>query len=222
MRYLIILLSLLLLPLSAARAEVHIGIGISVPGVRIGINIPSYPRLVRVPGYPVYYAPRAHANYFFYDGVYWVFYGDDWYVSSWYNGPWDRVERNYVPLFLLRIPVRYYRNPPQYFHGWKNDSPPHWGDRWGHDWEQRQRGWDKWDRRSTPKPAPLPKYQRQYSGKRYPHEIKQQREINSQHYRYQPRERITREYYQQQKGQSQQHKGQGQKDRRDDRGQDRR
>jgi hypothetical protein len=64
---------------SAAFADVQ---------VSIGINVPIYPRLVVVPGYPVYYAPQLDSNYFFYDGLYWVFQDDNWYQSSWYNGPW--------------------------------------------------------------------------------------------------------------------------------------
>lgn len=70
--------------MTAANAVVSVGI--SFPGVSIGINMPRYPTLVRVPGYPVYYDPRVDTNYFFYDGLYWVLQGDDWYASSWYNG----------------------------------------------------------------------------------------------------------------------------------------
>ena len=93
-----------------------------MPGITIGINVPVYPQLVLVPGYPVYYDPRAETNYFFYDGLYWVFQGDNWYVSSWYNGPWQLVAPVEVPLFVLRIPVRYYRHPPAYFRGWHADA----------------------------------------------------------------------------------------------------
>ena len=103
MRKLFIALSMLFLPLNAAHAEVHVGVGISVPGVSIGINLPAYPRMVRVPGYPVYYSPAVNLNYFFYDGLYWVFQGDNWYVSSWYNGPWEWVGRDYVPLMCCRF-----------------------------------------------------------------------------------------------------------------------
>ena len=73
--------------------------------VSIGINVPVYPQLVVVPGYPVYYAPRLEANYFFYDGMYWVYQDDNWYSSSWYNGPWWFVGPEVVPLYILRIPV---------------------------------------------------------------------------------------------------------------------
>ena len=201
MRYLLIVLSMLLIPLSPARADVHVGIGISVPGVSIGINMPAYPRLVRIPGYPVYYDPRVDLNFFFYDGLYWVFVGDDWYVSSWYNGPWDRVDYYDVPLYILRIPVRYYRRPPPYFHGWRADAPPRWGEHWGREWEQRRSGWDQWNRRSAPRPAPLPSYQRKYSGERYPREPERQQSIRSERYRYQPREPVTQQHYERQRGQ---------------------
>lgn len=208
MRNLFIVLSALLFPVNAAHAEVSIGIGISVPGISIGINMPAYPRLVPVPGYPVYYDPRVDSNYFFYDGMYWVFQGEDWYVSGWYNGPWGLVARYDVPVYLLRIPVRYYRKPPPYFRGWHADAPPRWSDHWGHDWEQRRSGWDKRDHRSVPPAAPLPSYQRRFTGDSYPREPEVQQIIRSKKYRYQPREPVTQQHYQQQGRQDRsQHKG---------------
>ena len=194
MRRLLIVLSLLLVPVAATRADVSVGLGIEMPGVSIGINMPAYPHLARVPGYPVYYAPRVDYNYFFFDGLYWVFMGDNWYVSSWYNGPWDYVEPAYVPAYLLCVPVRYYRRPPPYFHDWRRDAPPRWGQHWGPDWEQRHGGWDRRERRAPP-PAPLPRYQRQFSGERYPQEPERQHSIRSERYRYQPREEVPRQYY---------------------------
>jgi hypothetical protein len=217
MRNLLIVLSVLLLPVSAARAEVSVGIGISVPGVSIGINMPAYPRLVRVPDYPVYYDPQADFNFFFYDGMYWVFQDDGWYVSSWYNGPWQLVEPEYVPVYVLRIPVRYYRRPPPFFRGWHADAPPRWGEHWGRDWEQRRSGWDQRDRRSTQRPAPLPSYQRRFFGDSYPRVPEVQHSIESKKYRYQPREPSTQRYYQQQRRETgQQNKGrQNQREERD-------
>src|SRR5882672_10421086 len=153
---------------SVTSAVAQVSIGISTPSVSIGINVPVYPELVPVPGYPVYYAPRMSANFLFYDGLYWVYQGGNWYASSWYNGPWGLVSPVYVPVFVLRIPVRYYRAPPVYFRGWRADGPPRWGQHWGHDWERRRSGWDRWDHHSAPRSAPLPTYQRQYSGDRYP------------------------------------------------------
>ncbi|MHB1184307.1 MAG: hypothetical protein ACYC4A_06360 [Desulfobulbia bacterium] len=169
---------------------------IGAPHVSIGINLPVYPQLVAVPGYPVYYAPRLNANYFFYDGMYWVYQDDNWYASSWYNGPWGFVEPYYVPLFVLRVPVRYYRQPPVYFRGWPQHAPPRWGHHWGPEWERQRSGWDQWQRSSVPKRAPLPTYQRQYSGEKYP-QVEKQHEIRSQQYRYQPREKAVREHFQQ-------------------------
>ena len=199
MRYLVI--AMLLCPWAPAQASgdrpSHVSVGIGYPGVNLGFNFSEYPELVQVPDYPVYYAPRANSNYFFYDGLYWVFHQDDWYASSWYNGPWDRVERDYVPLYVLRVPVRYYRQPPAYFRGWRDDAPPRWGEHWGRDWEGRRSGWDRWDRHSAPPAAPLPIYQRQYSGDRYPRAPEQQHSIRSENYRYQPRETVTQQRYQQ-------------------------
>ena len=179
----------------AVSAEAQVSIGIGLPNVSIGINLPFYPNLVRVPGYPVYYAPDVNANYFFYDGMYWVFTDDNWYASTWYNGPWWLVDPYVVPLYILRIPVRYYRQPPVYFRGWRSNAPPRWGAHWGPQWGQRRSGWDRWNRRAFRAPAPLPDYQRKYSGQRYPR-VEQQPTLRSQHYRYQPRSPIIRQHYQ--------------------------
>jgi len=166
--------------------------------VNIGINVPVYPRLVVVPGYPVYYAPQLNSNYFFYDGLYWVYQDDNWYESSWYNGPWWLVYPEDVPLFILRVPVRYYRLRPTFFFGWSSASAPRWGEHWGRDWEQRRNGWDRWDRRASHTPAPLPSYQQQYSGDRYPRQVEQQHEFQKKNYRYDPRDPVVQQQYQKQ------------------------
>lgn len=188
--------SMLVCSIPSTSAAVQVGIGIGLPNVSIGINLPAYPELVAVPGYPVYYAPRLRANFFFYDGLYWVYQDGNWYESSWYNGPWWIVEPEFIPVFILRVPVRYYRHPPVYFSGWQANRPPRWGDHWGHDWEQRRSGWDRWDRRSAPAPAPLPTYQRRYSGDRYPQQMEQQQALQQRNYRYQPRDPVVRQQYQ--------------------------
>ncbi len=195
MRTVLIVVWMLMWSTTAAVAQVSGGI--SFPGLSIGINVPVYPELIPVPGYPVYYAPSVNSNYFFYDGMYWVYHGDNWYASSWYNGPWGRVAPAVVPLFVLRIPVRYYRAPPEYFRRWQPDGPPRWGEHWGNDWERRRSGWDRWDRRSVPAPAPLPVYQRQYSRDRYP-QLEQQHRLHNENYRYQPRDQVVRKHYQEQ------------------------
>jgi len=191
MRNVFFAIGMLLGSATSAMAQVSIGIGIGLPGMSIGINLPAYPDMVPVPGYPVYYAPQQNSNFFFYDGMYWVYQGDNWYASSWYNGPWNRVGPAYVPLYILRVPVRYYRTPPSYFQGWQQDAPPRWGNHWGQGWEQQRKGWDKWNRSAAPAPAPLPVYQRQYYGDRYP-QAQQQHQIHDQYYRYQPRDSVVR------------------------------
>ena len=192
MRFIVVLLWTLL---SMTAAKAQLSIGISTSNVSIGVSVPLYPELVRVPGHPVYYAPRLQSNFFFYEGMYWVYEGDDWYASNWYNGPWGLVSRQYVPFYVLRVPVRYYRNPPMYFRAWRPEAPPRWGEHWGRDWERNRSGWDKWDRRSVPAPAPLPVYQRKYSGDRYP-QPDQQPALHSRNYRYEPREAVVRKHYQ--------------------------
>jgi hypothetical protein len=195
MRSLVVATALLMLSLVATPTSAQVGVAVGVPGTEIGIEMSSYPDLVPVPGYPVYYDPEAGSNYFFYDGLYWAYQGDNWYASNWYDGPWDMVAPEDVPLFVLRVPVRYYRAPPRYFASWDSDAPPRWGEQWGHDWEEHRRGWDQWDRHSVPPPAPLPTYQRQYSGDRYPRAPDQQVAIRSQNYRYQPHEAVTQQHF---------------------------
>jgi hypothetical protein len=186
----------------ALPAAAQLSINFGGPGVHIGINLPVYPTLQRVPGYPVYYAPSVNSNYFFYDGLYWVYDNDNWYSSSWYNGPWHTVDPYYVPSYVLRVPVRYYRHAPTYFRSWRADSAPRWGEHFGASWEQRRSGWDRWDRKSAPAPAPLPTYQREYSGNRYP-QVAQQATIESRSYRYQPRETVTQQHFEQRRQQVQ-------------------
>lgn len=188
MRKALAVLAIMLCPIAPALAQVSFAY--ESPGVSIGINVPAYPELVRIPGYPVYYAPQLDANYFFYDGLYWVFNGSDWYVSPWYNGPWRLVVADAVPLFVLRVPVRYYREPPVYFRGWALNAPPRWAVHWGDRWARHHRGWDRWDRHAAPRPAPLPTYQRRYAGSRYPGVV-EQRTLERRNYQYAPRDRYA-------------------------------
>ena len=191
----------LLVPLMLVGAVTPAPAQLSI-GINIGLNVSSYPDLEPIPGYPAYYAPGMNSNYFFYDGMYWVYQGDTWYSSEWYNGPWSPVDSFGVPLFVLRIPVRYYRQPPAMFMGWQGDAAPHWGEHYGRDWEHRRSGWDRWDRRSVPAPARLPVYQRNYSGDRYPR-VDQQRALNTRNYQYKPRDPVVRQQVQQHRAQAQ-------------------
>ena len=209
-------LAVSLLLACAAPAMAQLGIRYDVPGVRIGVNLGGYPALQPIPGYPVYYAPGVNSNYFFYDGLYWVFNGDQWYASQWYNGPWGLVDPMEVPLYVLRVPVRYYRHAPAYFRGWRADAPPRWGEHWGRGWEDRHHGWDRWDHRGAPQRAPLPTYQREFRGDRYP-DARRQVEYHNERYRYQPRDENVRQHYEARRAevqpQSQEQRGPGNSDR---------
>jgi hypothetical protein len=195
MRHLIAPIALVGLLAAAAPSHAQFSISIATPGASIGFDVGDYPELVPVPGYPVYYAPDVDGNYFFYDGIYWLYQGDAWYSSSWYNGPWQYVDPDYVPLYILRVPVIYYRAPPVYFRGWDRSAPPRWHEHWGRGWEERHGGWDHWDRSSAPPPAPLPHYQREYRDERYPRAPEEQHAIRSDAYRYQPQEPVSRQHY---------------------------
>lgn len=166
--------------------------------VHIGINVPSYPDLRVIPGYPVYYAPRMQANYFFYDGLYWVYTPDGWFVSYWYNGPWEWVPPDEVPFFMLRVPVRYYLYAPPMFQSWSPQAPPRWEVLWGGSWSSRHRGWNEWNRSAVPAPAPLPTYQRAYANERYPDAVERQ-QLQQKHYRYKPRDPVARKHFQTQR-----------------------
>ena len=196
MRFSILVVSMALAAMPAAPAMAQVSLSFNTPSLSIGVNIPTYPDFAQVPDYPVYYTPGLANNLFYYDGMYWLLEGDSWYASTWYNGPWQSVDAQGVPLFVLRVPVRYYRSPPAYFRGWQGDAPPRWDDHWGPDWSQHHRGWDQWNRRDAPRPAPLPTYQRQYSGARYPH-AEQQQVIRQQNDKYQPRDAAVRQRLQQ-------------------------
>jgi len=193
MRKQLIALGIMLHFAGPVPAEVSFGFGFQTDNVSISLS--SYPNLVRVPGYPVYYASGLNSNYFFYDGMYWIFEADRWYSSEWYNGPWSLVGPEYIPVYLLRVPVRYYRRPPAFFVGWQANSPPRWGEHWGNDWARQRSGWDRWNRQAMPAPAPLPTYQRKYSGDHYP-APDQQPALRNQNYRHEARDPLVRQQLQ--------------------------
>jgi hypothetical protein len=200
-RHMLVLLGMLLSIPACIAPPVRMEVERSGANSNIDIELQAYPQFAAVPGYPAYYASQLDANLFFYDGMYWVYQSNNWYSSSWYNGPWWLVRPELMPVGVLQIPVRYYRQPPVFFRGWHPDAPPHWGDHWGRDWEYRRSGWDRRDRESAREPAPLPVYQRQYTRERYPQQVEQQHELHQKNYRYQPRDPLVRQLYQEQEGQ---------------------
>ena len=80
-------------------------------------------------------------------------------------------------------PVRCYRHPPSYFHGRGANAPPRWCEHWGQGWEAKHGGWERVAHAPVQRDAPVPTYQRQYTGKRYP-APQQQAVLHSQHYWY--------------------------------------
>jgi hypothetical protein len=126
------LIGLSCLAATVAQAQVH---------VDIGINLPGPPQWTVVPGLPVYYAPTAPANVFFYNQQHYAFVNGAWYVGPRYNGPWIAVAPQFVPAPLLRVPVRYYHVPPPHWSAWRRESPPRWDHEWGRDWNEHREGW---------------------------------------------------------------------------------
>ena len=220
MRPALLALALLLAPATAlSQVQINIDRG---GHVSIGVNVATYPTLQRIPNYPVYYAPSVRGtNYFFYDGLYWVYEGGEWQTSSWYNGPWQRVDRYEVPAPLLRVPVRYYRAAPATFQGYRAEAAPRWNEQWGTAWTARREGWERVETRSLPAPAPLPVYQRDFSGVRYPTTIDHQAVVMTERYRYQPREAVAQKVFEERRSVAKKRKDEGWQppgQRRDERG----
>ena len=90
--------------------------------------------------------------------------------------------------------MRYYRAPPVYFRGWRQEAAPHWDEHWGESWAHQRTGWDRVSPGSVPATAPLPAYQQQYWGKTYP-SYEQQRSISHRNYSYQPNDPVVRQHY---------------------------
>ncbi len=188
MRYLYLTLAVLCGAMSVGHAQT-----VAAPSLEsqsIGINLPAYPQLILVRDLPVYYALRLKLNFFFHDGSYWVYRGQQWYTSTWYNGPWLKASPNVVPLYVLRVPVAYFRNRPPQFRGWQADALPRWGQLWGKEWERGRPGWDRWDRSTAPAPAPLPFFQRRFTGKSYP-QLAEQGALSRRHYPYPMQETVA-------------------------------
>ena len=142
MKALLVAVALLIALAAPVAAQVH---------VDIGINLPGPPALVVVPGTPVYYAPRAAANVFLYGHQYWAFTRGVWYVGPNWNGPWAIVQPAFVPVPVLRVPVAYYRVPPGEWRGWARNAPPRWEAHYGRSWQETtsERQWrereEHWD-----------------------------------------------------------------------------
>jgi hypothetical protein len=134
MLVLIALLAALVVVPSVSEAQVQVH-------VDIGFHLPAPPNLVVVPQVPaVRYVPAATTpgNLFYYDGQYWAFAYQGWYVSSGYNGPWVYVAPQFVPRPVLLVPVGYYHVPPGHWKPWDRGHAPHWREDWGPEWADKR------------------------------------------------------------------------------------
>ena len=68
------------------------------------IGVAVRPRLVFVAQYGLYSAPDLEVDLYFYDGAWIYFYGDVWYRSSSYEGPWKVVQGKHLPPGLAKAP----------------------------------------------------------------------------------------------------------------------
>lgn len=119
---------------SAVQAQVQVH-------VDIGFRLPAPPPLVVVPQVPaVRYVSSlsTQGNLFFYDGQYWAFAYQGWYVSGGYNGPWVYVAPQFVPRPVLLVPVQYYHVPPGHWKKWERSRAPHWREDWGPEWADKR------------------------------------------------------------------------------------
>ena len=153
-------------------------------------DVPSYPRLVLISRTASYYAPDLAANYFYYDGTYWVYQGDEWYQGAWYNGPWAKVNPLRVPLSILQIPLLYYNNAPAYFSGGASNAPPRWDVHWGPAWARYRGVWEAPMRGAVAILAPTPDYQGHYEGAQYP-DAAQQIALRTHYFPYRAHEPVT-------------------------------
>ena len=201
MRYdaLLVLLGLLF---SATPASAQVSVGIGLPGVSIGINLPVVPGARPGAGLPGLLRSadwtRTFSSTTACTGCTRGITGTRAPGTTGPGGSWARrscrCSSCEFPCATTGLRLRTFADGGA-------DAPPRWGEHWGHEWEQRRSGWDRWNRGSVPAPAPLPVYQRQYSGDRYPR-VEQQQALQRQKYRYQPQDPVVRQVQQERRSRS--------------------
>jgi len=88
-----------------ASAGVDVGVSTNIGPPPIVVAEP--PEVVLVPRSQVYFVPSLEFDVFFHNGFWWSPRGDRWYRARAYNGPWNIVERRFVPGPVIRVPRDY-------------------------------------------------------------------------------------------------------------------
>ena len=117
------------MPLLSAAGDVSISIGVALPPLEFA----APPDVVVVPSGTsyVYMVPDTPGIYF-YGGYWYRTYGDRWYRSNIYSGPWAYIRTSRIPRFIIDVPPDYYRRLPRGY------QRIHYGD--------LHRDWRTWDR----------------------------------------------------------------------------
>jgi hypothetical protein len=160
--------------------------------VSIATSLQDYAELGAAPGHPAYYAPQLDSNFFVYHEPHWRYAPASRYGGAWYERPWAALTPDRAPLFLLRVPARYERQPPRFFSGWDHAPAPRWGEHWSGNWDLRLGAWDRSSRAYAP--APLPTYRYEYSAERYPREDPQVA-LRTHNHLHQPQEAPLRQQF---------------------------
>src|SRR5262245_56397351 len=87
--------------LAGTAGTSHAGVSVDL-GIHLGAPAPLEP----IPASPVSYAPSVNANLFTYDGLFYVFMGNGWYLGVGQNGPWSEVPPAYIPSAVVAVPIR--------------------------------------------------------------------------------------------------------------------
>ena len=88
-----------------AAAEVSVGVSVNLGPPPITVAAP--PAVVLVPQTQVYFVPGVQFDVFFHNGYWWSPRGERWYRARAYNGPWNVVERRFVPGPVIHVPRDY-------------------------------------------------------------------------------------------------------------------
>ena len=91
--------------MNEALAEVQVNINIGPPPIVVA----EPPEVVFIQRSQVYFVSHPEIDIFFYNDYWWSPRGDGWYRAKAYNGPWQVVDKRYVPAPVYQIP-RNYRN----------------------------------------------------------------------------------------------------------------